>query len=615
MAATKLTNNYSRKIPKANWRSLSVLLVSLLLITGLTWFTYNIVDTQEQKEFTSVANEIQLKIDSRLHAHALILNGGRNFFHLSDTVTRKEWQEFIEGSEMEKYLPGILGVGYAVVIPEDKIGEHIRRIRQEGFPEYTVYPKGNREMYTAIIYLEPFSGRNLRAFGFDMYSEPVRRKAMQRARDYDVATLSGKVDLMQETDEDVQAGSLMYKPVYQKNAALNTIEQRRAALVGWVYSPYRMDDLMQGILGPWDAVDNPEERIHLQIFDDSISVSSLLYDSQKNEPEMETLLLPRIITTPLEFNGTKWILHFEKSRNNIWYSEVVLVFVGGIIVSILLYLLSFSYTRITLRSKQIRQQNEELQKINATKDKFFSIIAHDLKSPFNTIVSFSNMLLKHVRQKHYEGTERIAEIINSSATNAMDLLMNLMEWSQSQTGRMRYNPVNFDMVKLIHEVEKIFINAAIQKSITIEKELPAKAYVTADESMISTVLRNFISNAIKYTESGGKIVVSVKTSPDKLIVSVKDTGVGIPEDKAEKLFRVDETFSTTGTQNEKGTGLGLVLCKEFIDYHDGEIGVDSTEGKGSIFYFSIPRSVTKDKGKRKKQRRFLKVKSKDEHSV
>ncbi|MFW6277605.1 MAG: CHASE domain-containing protein, partial [Prolixibacteraceae bacterium] len=586
-----------------------------LLTIGLTWFTYNIVDTQEQEEFISVANEIQLKIDARLHAHALILNAGRNYFHLSDTVTREEWQRFTEGSEIDKYLPGITGVGYAVVIPKDKLDEHIRRIRREGFPEYTVYPKGEREIYTSIIYLEPFSGRNLRAFGFDMYSEPVRRKAMQRACDYDVAALTGKVDLVQETDEDVQAGSLMYKPVYKKNAALNTIGQRRAALAGWVYSPYRMDDLMQGILGPWDAVDNPEERIHLQIFADSISVSSLLYDSQKNEPEMETFLSPRIITIPLEFNGTNWILHFEKSRNNIWYGEVVLVFAGGVIISILLYLLSLSYARITIRSKQIKRQNEELQKINATKDKFFSIIAHDLKSPFNTIVGFSNMLVKHVRQKHHEGTERVAEIINSSATNAMDLLMNLMEWSQSQTGHMRFNPVNFDMVKLIHEVEKIFINTAIQKSITIEKELPAKAKVTADQSMISTVLRNFISNAVKYTESGGKVVIAAKFSPDKLIVLVSDTGVGIPEDKAEKLFRIDETFSTTGTQNEKGTGLGLVLCKEFIDYHDGEIGVESTEGKGSTFYFSIPRSVTKDKGKRKRQRRFLKSKNRDERSA
>ena len=594
--------------PSGRWKSLAIFSAGLLITILSVWFTYSIVEEQAQEEFVSVCNEIQLKTESRLHAHVLILQAGSVYFEVSDTVTRAEWQEFIERSEIEKNLPGIQGVGYSTIIPPEKLEEHEQRIRDEGFPDYHVYPEGERDIYTSIIYLEPFRGRNLRAFGFDMYSEPVRRRAMEFSRDYNIAALTGKVDLVQETGQDIQAGTLMYAPVYEPEMPLLTIAQRRAAIRGWVYSPYRMDDLMQGILGRWDEMDNLNERIHLRLYDDSIAVSSLLFDSQKNEPAVDSFFGVRTCESPINFNGTDWMLLFmQPKKNTIFYGGIALLFFGGVVISLLLYLLSLSFIRIDHRSAQIRQQNDELHRINATKDKFFSIIAHDLKSPFNTIVGFSNMLLKHVRKNHYEGAERVAKIIHHSATNAMDLLMNLMEWSQSQTGRMRYNPVNFDMVKLVQEVETLFTSAALQKSIAIEKDMPDNAYVTADQPMISTVLRNLISNAIKYTESGGKVSISLKTEPQKLVVKVADTGVGIPEKQAQKLFRVDETFSTTGTQNEKGTGLGLVLCKEFIDFHDGEIGVDSTAGKGSTFFFSIPSSERRSKGKIQKTTPFSKI--------
>ena len=139
-------------------------------------------------------------------------------------------------------------MGFSVLIPRAELARHVRELRQEGFPEYRLKPDGVRELYSAIIYLEPFTGRNLRAFGYDMFSELVRRAAMEQARDTGAAALSGKIVLVQETGADVQAGTLMYVPVYHKGLPLETVAQRRAALQGWVYSPYRMKDLIKGIL-------------------------------------------------------------------------------------------------------------------------------------------------------------------------------------------------------------------------------------------------------------------------------------------------------------------------------------------------------------------------------
>ncbi|MDO9395809.1 MAG: HAMP domain-containing sensor histidine kinase, partial [Herbiconiux sp.] len=205
----------------------------------------------------------------------------------------------------------------------------------------------------------------------------------------------------------------------------------------------------------------------------------------------------------------------------------------------------------------LNETNKELNQLNAEKDKFFSIIAHDLKSPFNAIIGFSDLLVAQVGKNNLEKIKNYASIIQQSSHRAMELLMNLMEWSQSQTGRMNFSPQHFELAELIDETVLLLNDAALQKSITIRNNLPFITLVYADKPMISTVLRNLISNAIKFTKSGGNIVISASENQNELTVSVKDSGIGISKDRIEKLFRLDESYSTTGTNNEKGTGLGL----------------------------------------------------------
>jgi len=239
--------------------------------------------------------------------------------------------------------------------------------------------------------------------------------------------------------------------------------------------------------------------------------------------------------------------------------------------------------------QEIKLKNEELQKLNAEKDKFFSIIAHDLKTPFNSIIGFSEILVEQVMGKNYQGMEEYAGIILHSSQRAMDLLMNLMEWSRAQTGRMEFSPQYLDIDVLINDATELLSDFAHQKLISISRELPKNIRVFADKAMIDTLLRNLISNAIKFTNPGGSIVVSAEQEQEKLIVTVSDNGVGINADAMGKLFRIEESYSTKGTQNEQGTGLGLILCKEFIEKHGGKIWAESEVGKGSKFSFTIPK--------------------------
>lgn len=235
-------------------------------------------------------------------------------------------------------------------------------------------------------------------------------------------------------------------------------------------------------------------------------------------------------------------------------------------------------------------KNNELTliELNATKDKFFSIIAHDLKTPFNSIIGFSEHLVKQIKKHDYEKIEDFAEIIRQSSYRAMELLSNLMIWTQSQSGRMEFNPEHLDLPALIKEVTLLLNGNAIQKSISIYSELTTKIPVYADKAMISTVLRNLISNAIKFTPPGGTVNISAVKTLNGLEISVSDNGVGISEERINKLFLLTESYSTPGTHKEKGTGLGLIICKDFIEKNDGTIRVKSKAGIGSTFYFSLP---------------------------
>lgn len=270
--------------PRALWRGrIRTVAVPMLvvLVIGLTaiYFLQNAALTTAQRiqqdNFDYQARESILRIEQRLGIYEQALRSLKGLYLASSHVDRGEFRTYVDSLDMEKHYPGIQGLGVSLMIPPQEKAAHIVAVRSEGLPEYDVHPGGERELYTAIVYLEPFSGRNLRAIGYDMYAEPTRRAAMDKARDQDAPALSGKVKLVQENGQDEQAGFLMYLPLYRHDALHDTVEHRRANIFGWVYSPFRMNDLMYGILG--EQADN----IDLEIFDGAHAVpDALMYHSQ-----------------------------------------------------------------------------------------------------------------------------------------------------------------------------------------------------------------------------------------------------------------------------------------------------------------------------------------------
>ena len=245
--------------------------------------------------------------------------------------------------------------------------------------------------------------------------------------------------------------------------------------------------------------------------------------------------------------------------------------------------------KVIERTQDLDKTINELNLEIATKNKFFSIIAHDLRSPFTAMLGFSKHLVDEIESLSREELHLIAESIYKSTSLTFGLLENLLHWARIQTGKIEFKPIELKIKDMLEKTTELYKGNAENKGINITIETTKNISVYADSNMVETVLRNLLSNSIKFTNEGGEIIVGVADIGNFVEISVKDTGVGIPQEKIDKMFEVGQSSSTLGTRNEKGSGLGLILCKEFIEYNSGTIRVDSKEGKYSKISFTLPK--------------------------
>jgi len=263
-------------------------------------------------------------------------------------------------------------------------------------------------------------------------------------------------------------------------------------------------------------------------------------------------------------------------------------------------LIEFANTNLTKQKDKIQNQaakldksNLELSELIATKDKFFTIISHDLRNPFNTLLGFSDILIENNKNYNEEEREKYLKVLNKTTNKTYKLLGNLLTWSKSQTGAIKFTPKQLNVKAVIGGVIDTMYEIALLKHIEIEFEVDSNLSIYADKNMLKTIIRNLLSNAIKFTQKRGRITIMASLiegigNKQGVKITIKDTGVGMTSKMQSKIFDITESTSTKGTENEKGTGLGLLLCKEFINRHKGEIKVESEIGKGSIFYITIP---------------------------
>ncbi|HYG37590.1 MAG TPA: CHASE domain-containing protein [Cytophagales bacterium] len=318
-----------------------LLALLVLLFTLYIFFqTRREIQEREARRFEYRVNLASTAIKNRMQDYLQILKGAKGLILASDSTSRDEWQRYYQSLNIPENYPGVLGIGLASYLTRGQENKFVEAVRKEGFKNFTISPAGNRDIYTPIVFLEPFEGRNLRAFGYDMFSEPRRRKAMETARDKNQAIISAKVRLVQETNKDVQAGFLLYLPIYKKNNSPDTQEERRKNIMGFAYSPFRAGDLMTAVLARYTDID-------IEIYDgDSITKESILYnkDTILHYFSNKTTEHSRLIN--LLIGGRTWKVYFSSlpSFDYSTYNLPNLILLSGVIISILIFLTIFSFS-------------------------------------------------------------------------------------------------------------------------------------------------------------------------------------------------------------------------------------------------------------------------------
>lgn len=250
-----------------------------------------------------------------------------------------------------------------------------------------------------------------------------------------------------------------------------------------------------------------------------------------------------------------------------------------------------SFLDITEKRKaeeSLNKLNSKLEELNRTKDRIYSIIAHDLKAPFNSILGFSELLSEHISEYDTDKCREFGEHISSSARQSLSLLENLFAWAQSQSGKISFVPQQITLQPLIKETMSVLASSARIKNINLKVHQDTDIEIYADRNMLMTIIRNLISNAIKFTNYGGRVEISAISKETQTEIIVTDNGTGINEETRNSLFILNDKMTTKGTANESGSGLGLILCREFVEKHGGTIWVDSEVRRGSSFHFTIP---------------------------
>jgi CHASE1-domain containing sensor protein/nitrogen-specific signal transduction histidine kinase len=597
-----------------NWhdtRLAWIVLATSAFISIIAWkVSSEAIWANAELRFNAQVVDIEKAISIRLHDQQVALKGGVGLFNASDDVSRDDWRAYYQSLDADKDLPGLQGFGYAEFFSLQDLPTHVARIRSEGFSSFEVRPPGPRKNYAAIAYLEPFDRRNQRAFGYDMWSERTRREAMQRAIDTGEASLSGVVTLVQEDGVDFQRGFLMYVPLYKNWMPVSTVNERRKAIKGFVYSPFRVNDLMRGILG------NANHAINFRIYDGTeVDAQKLLYDSAEKSgksTEVASLTASREVL----IHGHPWLVEFAATSNFMSVSEQsqpYAVGLGALIIDVLLFmtLMTISGQRSRLNQLVARRTNElnaakekaeraalkefemrkraqkasqRLQDTNRELTRFASIVAHDLRAPLKRIECFVDIFNEDYAHELSPEAFEITQRINTNAGRMRSMLDSLHEYTR--VGNTKINKEKISLSDVVSDALTTFREIGCTEE--FKNNVPEDLMVLGDQNLIENVLQNLIGNSIKFRGTE-PLVVRIdgrRIGNGNIELTVEDNGIGIEPKYAQKVF---EMFTRLHDEDEiEGTGIGLAVCRKIIRDHDGEIIVCPNKSGGTLISIVFP---------------------------
>ena len=549
-----------------------VVLIGALLLTVLaTVVAHRSAIGDDAARFENRVQAATDRVDTRMEIYVALLRASAALFAAED-VSLQDWREFARRLDLPHRYPGILGIGYTRRVPADSLSWLVRRMRGEGHPGFQVYPDSARDEYHAIVYLEPLHERNAVAIGYDMFTNPVRREAMERARDRGTAALTGRVTLVQEISGDVQPGFLIYVPVYRNGGIPGTVEERRRLLNGFVYAPFRAGDLFKGIFGT-----ERDPRVTFRVYDGATeSPDSLLYDTDPGGAARDegSSLVQR---SGIAIAGHRWTLVFSPTEvfASASRATVPVIALAGVLVSLVLFWLTLAQNRA----------RADAQRANRAKSQFLANMSHELRTPLNAIGGYVDLLDMGLRGPLSDAQRMDISRIKAAQQRLLGLINDVLNFAKLEAGRVevRSRPVSLDAS--VRDVEALITPLAESRRVTYERSSRPDVMVLADPDKLQQILLNLLSNALKYTEPGGRASLEweVREGQGQVAVRVTDTGIGIPADALEAIFEPFVQIDADLTRANQGSGLGLAISRELARAMDGELTATSQLGQGSEF--------------------------------
>ncbi len=558
-------------------------LVVFLTITHLLWKNeQQIVVKELQTAFDFRVRDAQYRIEQRIKIYEQVLHGAEGLFNHASAVERDEFRHYVDMLHLSENYPGIQGLGFAQIVPKAEKSRHVAAIRSQGFPEYTITPEGERKIYTPIIYVEPYNEITQSTLGYDMYSDReqplsgdfrvgMRRAAMEKARDFDSAVISDMAWLKQASANDVQAGILMYAPVYKYGMPHNTLAERRANIAGWVYAPLRVSDLMADILGEHAT------EVDIEIYNGKEVVGEhMMYDSD-NIPRAHLLTKDARFqaTTHLDFTGQHWTMvvhslpNFDALEDD---EKPKLVAIGGIGISILLALLTWLYLYDRERTHNLLRQNRYLSMrmfaILEEERRNLALELHDEIGQWLTAIQFQAKTMSKIAGSASPLHTSIG-IINESASEMHEALHKIVH---------NLRPSRLDALGLVDSLNKLVSEWCHNHYGMVKCEfVPEGELGDLSDNLNITLYRivqESLNNAAKHAHAS-QILVKLRRVPDSssgadsVVLSVEDNGVGFDP-------------------NQPSEGVGLLGMRERVVASEGKFDLYSEPGEGVRINCELP---------------------------
>ncbi|MCP3168118.1 CHASE domain-containing protein [Myxococcus qinghaiensis] len=577
---------------RRNAAAYCALLLGLLVTAGATSYVQRGVDLRREQLFEDAVADGTVALQLRMDMYQAMLLGTRGVFSGSQEVERREFRAYTESLEVSQRFPGIQCIGFAEWLRGDALAEHEARMRAEGLPEYRVRPRLERPYHAVIAMVEPFDARNARALGYDMLSESVRHAAIQRALETGLPAATGKVRLVSELegDRDVQAGFVLYVPLFEKPEP-TTSEERHARIQGFVFGAFRMRDLVEGMRFP-----GFRSTIDLAIYDGAEAHEhDLLFASHTEHPSLQERVLRSQLT--LSVAGAPWTLvfttrpaFFEGTRS----SHPTTVALGGLLMSLLVFLVTRSQVNARASAERASAEQQRLaseaQAAVRIRDEFLSVAAHELRTPLTSLKLQLQLLFRQIHQKEpldLSRLERGVETCERQMTRLTKLVDNLLDVSRLSSGRMELQLESLELGELVRELARRFEMEAQTVNVRLEVDAPAPMTGRWDRLRLEQVITNLLSNALKYGH-GAPVDVHVRGDEHEARLEVRDRGIGIAAEDAERVF--DRFERAVSSRHYGGLGLGLFITRQLVEAHGGHIFLESHPGEGTTFVVVLPRA-------------------------